>query len=258
MPREADDWRQFPLLLLPSPLTATDPIFVHLHTDFWERAAAYVSGGGVLYASLAANAAIPDMTALFGARMTDTVVASEVTLKIVKAMGDLVPGDTFHFTAPGATAKYWGTGLQVDGGEVIAVDDKQRPALIAHQLGKGRTLLSAYPLEAWLGSQPEAFENHETAYRLYRALRAWSGVRPRVATDQPSVEASALSGRGRGYFVLANHSGDALKARLTTTLGVHDLRQLDSAGGRTLPGDKDGWNVELPAYGGAILEWRQP
>jgi len=31
----------------------------------------------------------------------------------------------------------------------------QRPALIAHQLGKGRTLLSAYPLEAWLGSQPE-------------------------------------------------------------------------------------------------------
>ena len=50
----------------------------------------------------------------------------------------------------------------MDGGEVIAVDEKQRPALVAHKLGKGRTLLSAYPLEAWLGSQPEAFENHET------------------------------------------------------------------------------------------------
>ena len=122
LPREADGWKQYPLLLLPSPLTATDPIFVHLHTDFWERATSYVKDGGVLYASLAANAAIPDMTSLFGARMTDTVVVSELTLTIVKPLGDLVPGETFHFTVPGATAKYWGTGLEVEGGEVIAVD----------------------------------------------------------------------------------------------------------------------------------------
>ena len=258
LPREADDWRKYALLLLPSPLTATDPIFVHLHTDFWERATSYVKNGGVLYASLAANGAIPDMAALFGARMTDTVVASELTLKIVKPFGGLVPGDTFHFTAPGATAKYWGTGLEVDGGDVIAVDDKERPALVAHKLGKGRTLLSAYPIESWLGSQPEAFENHETAYRLYRALRDWGDLRARVSTDQPSVEAAALSGRGRGYIVLANHSGDALKTRVITTLPVRGLKRLDTTGSSDLPGGKDDWIVELPAYGGAILEWRQP
>jgi len=45
---------------------------------------------------------------------------------------------------------------------------------------------------------------------------------------------------------------------VTSTLQVRDLRQLDSAGGRALPGDKDGWIVELSPYGGAILEWRQP
>ena len=258
LPREMDDWRQYPLVLLPSPLTATDPIFVHPHTDFWEQSAAYVKDGGVLYASLAADAAIPEMAALFGARMTDTVVVTELTLKIVKPLGDLKPGDTFHFTAPAAAAKYWGTGLEVDGGEVIAVDQEQRPALVAYRLGKGRTLLSAYPLEAWLGSQPEAFENHETVYRLYGALREWSGVRARVATDQPSVEASALSGHGRGYFVLANHSGDWLKTRVTTTLPVHELRQLEEAGSRVVAGDKTGWTVDLPPYSGAILEWRQP
>jgi endo-1,4-beta-mannosidase len=258
MPREADDWRKFPLLLLPSPLTATDPIFVHLHTDFWERASAYVRDGGVLYASLAANAAIPEMAALFGARMTDSVVASEVTLKVVKPLGDLQPGDTFQFTVPGAATKYWGTGLEVDGGEVIAVDQNQRPALVAHSFGKGRTLLSAYPLEAWLGNQPEAFERHETAYRLYRALREWSGVRPPVSTDQPSVEAGALNGRSHGYIVLANHSADAQTARLSTTLPVHDLRRLDEAGDKPLTRDNGGWSVELPAYGGALLEWRQP
>jgi endo-1,4-beta-mannosidase len=258
LPREADDWRKYALVLLPSPLTATDPIFVHLHTDFWERAATYVKDGGVLYASLAANGAIPEMTSLFGARMTDTVVASEVTLKIVKPFGELVPGDSFHFTAPGATARYWGTGLEVDGGDVIAVDDKGRPALVVHQLGKGRTLLSAYPIEAWLGSQPEAFENHETAHRLYRALRDWSSVHPRVSTDQPSVEASALSGRGRGYIVLANHSADDLKTRVTTSWPVHELKRLDTTGLNAVAGDKSGWIVDMPAYGGAILEWRQP
>jgi hypothetical protein len=83
-------------------------------------------------------------------------------------------------------------------------------------------------------------------------------VRPRVSTDQPSVEASALSGRARGYFVLANHSGDALKARVTTALPVRELRRLDTTGSSALPGDKDGWSVEMPPYGGAILEWRQP
>ena len=258
MPREAEDWQKYPLLLLPSPLTATDPIFVHLHTDFWERARAYVQGGGVLYASLAANAAIPEMASLFGARMTDTVVASEVTLKIVKPLGDLRPGDSFQFTVPGAVAKYWGTGLEVDGGEVIAVDQQQRPALVAHSFGKGRTLLSAYPLEAWLGNQPEAFEHHDTAYRLYRALWEWSGVRPRISTDQPSVEATVLGGHGHGYIVLANHGADSQKTRLSTSMQLRDVKQLDEAGVRALAPDKDAWSVELPPYGGAVLEWRQP
>lgn len=256
LPREASDWERFPLLLLPSPLTATDPVFVHLHTDFWERASAYVRGGGVLYASLCANAAIPDMAGLFGARMTDTVIVSEVTLKIVKPFGDLRPGATFHFSVPAAAAKYWGTGLEVSDGEVIAVDQQGRPALVTHRLGKGRTLLSAYPLESWLGSQPAAFENEETTYRLYRALRDWSGLRPTVATDQPSVEASALTGNGRGYFVLANHSGVARRARVTTTLPVPELSQLTQSGGVAVPRDRDGWIVSLPPHTGAVLEWR--
>jgi hypothetical protein len=72
------------------------------------------------------------------------------------------------------------------------------------------------------------------------------------------VEASALSGGGRGYFVLANHSADTLKTRVTSTLQVRDVKQLDAAGSRAVAGDQQGWMVELPPYSGAILEWRQP
>lgn len=256
LPREADDWSRYPLLLLPSPLTATDPVFAHLHTDFWERARAYVEHGGTLYASLAANAAIPEMSTLFGARMTDTVIDDEVTLRIVRPLGNLKPGDTFHFTLPGAAAKFWGTGLQVADGEVIAVDQKDRPALVTHRLGQGRTLLSAYPLEAWLGSQPAAFDGNETTWRLYRALRDWAGAHPLVETDQPSVEASALVAPGGGYFVVVNHGAAHVRTHLATTIPARNLQQLTDNGTVAVTPDGNGWSVEVPAHGGAILEWR--
>lgn len=257
LPRELTGWESYRLLLLPSPLTATDSIFVHVHTDFWDRAAQYVGNGGVLYASLSADAAIPEMAGLFGARMTDTVPVTELTLKLVKPFGNLSPGDSFHFTVPTPAARYWGTGLEVSGGEVIATDQEGRPALVANRLGKGKTLLSAYPLEAYLGNQPIAFENGETNYRLYRALREWSGVKPLVATDQPSVEVAALNGRRRGYFVLANHDSKPHSTRISTELAVRVLEQLSVNGQAPVRRDADGWVVELPAYDGAVLEWRQ-
>jgi len=255
LPREYADWQHHPMVLMPAPLTATDPIFVHVHTDFWARAADYVRGGGVLYASLAASSAIPDMATLFGARMTDSVPATDVTLKVVKSFGDLKEGDSFRFSSPGVAARYWGTGLEVLGGEVIAVDQAGNPALIAHTLGKGKTLLSAYPIESYLGNQPMAFEGGQNTDRLYRALEQWSGIRPIVSTDRPSVEASALMGRGRGYVVLANHSGETQHASISTARGTRVLRQLAGDATRELPRNGNTRQIDLEPYGGAILEW---
>lgn len=257
LPREQDDWTRYPIVLLPSPLTATDPIFVHLHTDFWAKARDYVRKGGVLYASLSANAAIPGMTDLFGARMTDSVPVSDLTLKIVKPFGTLKPGDTLHFSVPGNDAKYWGTGLELGTGEVIAVDQRGRPALVANTLGAGKTLLSAYPLEAYLGNTAAAFEDAPTSYRLFRALREWSGVAPLVSTDQPSVEAAALGGADKGYIILTNHSGDAHHTLISTTLPVRALEQLTVEGSTVLHPDSGGWSIDLPPYDGAILAWHR-
>jgi endo-1,4-beta-mannosidase len=257
LPREQGDWSQYPIILLPSPLTATDPIGVHLHTDFWAKVRAYVRNGGVLYASLSANAAIPEMADLFGARMTDSQPVHELTLKIVKPFGTLQPGDEFHFSVPGSEMKYWGTGLQVGSGEVIAVDQEGRPALVSHKLGSGRTLLSAYPLEAYLGSTVGAFDHAPTNYRLYRALRAWSGIEPLVSTDQPEVEAGALVGQRRGYLVLVNHGEQPQQVHLSTTLAAHQLKLLGTDGETPVSREQGRWNVEVPAYDGVILEWNR-
>lgn len=82
-PREYSDWQKRPMLLMPSPLTSTEAFMAHPHTDFWEKARTYVENGGFLYASVAADAAIPNMESIFGARLVDKNTASDITITVV-------------------------------------------------------------------------------------------------------------------------------------------------------------------------------
>ena len=94
------------MLFLPSPLTSTASNIVHVHSDFYEKARKYVEGGA-LYASVAADAAIPDMETIFGAHLVDAN-PKRFTLKMVEPFGDLKPGDTFHYSVPAATPRSMG------------------------------------------------------------------------------------------------------------------------------------------------------
>jgi hypothetical protein len=256
-PREYGEWETRPLLLLPSPLTSTGtPFLVHVHTDFYGRAERYVRRGGVLYASVAADAAVPDMASLFGAQLVDANVATDVTLKMVAPLGSLAPGDTLHFTAPGGGSRYWGSLLEVRGGEVVAVDQDGHPALVAHALGAGKTLLCAYPLESHLAVTPAAFEQAPALDRLYGAIREWSGVKPEFRTDQPSVEVTALKGGARGYAILVNHSSLPRRVRVSSTLPLGSVRRITPEGPKALALEGDGWSLELEPYEGAVVEWR--
>ena len=256
-PREYGDWEKRPLLLLPSPLTSTGtPFLAHVHSDFYGRAEQYVRRGGDLYASVAADAAVPDMASLFGARLVDANVATDVTLKMVAPLGSLAPGDTLHFTAPGGGSRYWGSLLEVRGGEVVAVDQDGHPALVAHALGAGKTLLCAYPLESHLAVTPAAFEQAPALDRLYAAIREWSGVKPDFRTDQPSVEVAALKGDERGYAFLVNHSSLPRRVRVSSTLPLGSVRRITPEGPKALALEGDGWSLELEPYEGAVVECR--
>ncbi len=255
-PREYDAWQKHSLILLPSPLTSTDSFLVHVHSDFWEKARQYVSNGGAVYASVAADAAIPEMEALFGARLVDGNPKEDVTIKIVAAFGSLKPGDTFHYSVPNPGQRSWGSILEVKGGTVIAVDQDGRPALIANKVGGGHTLLSAYPIETYLANSPAVFERPELTHQIYLAFREWSGVTPRFYTDQPSVEALSLSGGSRGYLVLTNHAGKTQTVTVTASEPLHSVLKVSSQGNRQVETSRTSFRVELGAYDGAVLEWK--
>jgi len=255
-PREYADWQKYSLVLLPSPLTSTDSFLVHVHSDFWEKAKQYVSKGGALYASVAADAAIPEMESLFGARLVDANPKDDITLKIVAPFGDLQVGDTFHYTVPSATARSWGAILDVKGGTIIAVDQDNKPALVANTMGLGKTLLSAYPLENYLANLPAAFDKPENTYRIYKAFAEWSGVKPLFRSNQPSVEVCALSGGTHGYVVVTNHGSGSQSVTITAAGSLHAITRISQHGAAPIQISGATFKIEIGAYEGEVFEWK--
>ena len=244
------------MLLLPSPLTQSKPNLLHVHTTFWQRAKEYVRGGGVLYVSLNGESAIPEMEELFGVRIADRVPAHELRIKAVEPFGDLKPGDEFTFAA-GAAVGDWGALLEPRGGEVIATDQGGRPALVAHVFGKGKVLTCAYPIEKYLSRVPAAFEEGDATHRLYRALAEWSGVRPLFRSDRAEVEAAALSGPGRGYVVLTNHSDAEQTVTVTARKALQHVQLVRVEGAASLDLHDNRFAVRVAPFGGEIVAYRE-
>jgi endo-1,4-beta-mannosidase len=257
-PREYADWEKHPMLFMPSPITSTsDPFLTHVHSDFYEKARKYVEKGGFLYASLASDGAVPEMDSLFGARIADRAISSQVTIKIVASFGALKPGDAFRYTVPTPSIQSWGVLLEVSTGKVIAVDQDGHPALVTNTIGAGRTLISAYPIEHYLASIPAVFDKPENTHAIYDAFRQWTGVKPAFHSDQPEVEVSWLNGDHRGYVIVVNHSDRSRETTLLLNVPVRSLFLVSPEGASALATQGSSAKIRLGAYEGAILEWRQ-
>ena len=87
-------------------------------------------------------------------------------------------------------------------------------------------LLSAYPIETYLANSPAVFDKPESSHRIYQAFREWSGLTPRFYTDQPSVEAPALTGNSRGYVVVTNHSAAAQTVTVIASSRLHAVSRV--------------------------------
>jgi beta-galactosidase len=257
-PREYSNWETRPIVFLPSPITSTaDPFLTHVHSDFYEKAKAYVQKGGFLYASLASDGAIPEMDSLFGARIVDRATSSEVTIKMTAPFGGLKPGDTFHYMVPSPNIQSWGVLLQVSTGKIIAVDQDGHPALVINSLGAGKTLLCAYPIEHYLANVPAVFDQPENTNKLYEAFRKWIGVEPAFRADHPEIELSSLQGDRRGYLVAVNHSDHPQDVTILSTVAVHFYAVINPEGSQTLPLEGGNTKLHLGPYEAAVLEWKE-
>jgi hypothetical protein len=88
--------------------------------------------------------------------------------------------------------------------EVLATDGKGRPALTAHDLGAGRVIFLAYPLERYLAALPDG--STREGHRLYARLAAESGLEPALPTRHPDVHARVLP-CGTDDLVIVQHRG---------------------------------------------------
>lgn len=255
MPREYTDWQAHPLLLLPSPLTGTERNLIHIHTAFWDEVRDYVRAGGLVYTSLCADAAIPEMSNLFGASLADHASAGEVTLTFVEPFSDIASGTVFHYQADSNNPRHWPATLDVTDGKVIAVDQDDRPALVVHSFGKGKTLLSAYPLETYLAMLPSVYEHPENTHRIYRALVEWAAGAPLFSTNIPGVEVAGLIGERRGYAVLANHQPEKCLVTVKGRNPITTIQRIAPDGKHPITLKNNQWQMEIPAYDGAVIEW---
>jgi endo-1,4-beta-mannosidase len=146
--------------------------------------------------------------------------------------------------------------LQVIGGKVIAVDQNNNPALVVNTVGRGKTLLSAYPLEHYLANVPAVFDQPENTHRIYEAFRNWVGLKAAFSADDPAVEVSALSGDHRGYLVLVNHSAEAKNVTISAAASLHSVSKIAPQGATQVPLQGSAFELQLDPYDGAILEWK--
>jgi endo-1,4-beta-mannosidase len=144
--------------------------------------------------------------------VADVVQSDEVQFELVDDVGELAKRARLSFAVAGeGTARAF---LPVDaaGGEVLAVDDGGRPALLRNRTGEGWMVLCTYPLEHMAASRPAA--NPEPTWQLYSALASVSGVRRALRVADPRMTIGALRVGEKDAFLALNLSPVSVEAEL--------------------------------------------
>ncbi len=82
-----------------------------------------------------------------------------------------------------------------------------------------------------------------------------AGFTPLFSTNAPGVEVAGLIGEGRGYAVLANHQPEKCLVTVTARSLLKTIRKIESDGKHPIALKNNQWQMEIPAYGGAVVEW---
>lgn len=240
--REGDDLSDYLVLVVPSAFTLTE--------DTWTRIAGFAQSGGTVLLSYGGGDGVPAIRDVFGmeflgdagprSRLSCRIAQPDV-LGAIRSFDAYLEVPNFAQLAP-VTAT------------VVATDENGSPLLAVNQVGQGRAVLVAAPLERAIAqddpwSTPAAVRT--LVRELYGAVVRGAGAGMPLECDDPHTEVALFQGPDDDVVALLNHSRD----KRTVTLGFD--RQIatvaDLKGGEPVAIGSSSVSVPLASNGAMAL-----
>lgn len=243
--RERESFDPFSVLIVPSAFSLSD--------ETWERLAHWVQAGGVLVLSYGGGDAHSSVREIFGVEFLGAGGRGS-TLSCRVAQADVL-GALRSFDAHLELADY--ALLGHGGSTVVATDAKGSPLLTVNQLGQGRAIFIAAPVERALAQgDPWAapVRARELLREVYGAAARIAGCQAPLLCDDPDVEIALFNGDGADIVALLNHAPERRTATLSFERVVADTADVRGStpvgvGGVT-------FGVPLDANGAVVLRVR--
>lgn len=239
---EEDDFSAYSVLVVPSAFDLSD--------DTWERLGTFVQGGGSLVLSYGGGDAHAGIRDLFGVEfLGDGGPMSSLTCRVAQSdvLGALVSFDA-RLEVPNYALLSGGTAT------IVATDAKGSPLLTMNQVGQGRAIYVALPLERAI-AQDDPWSTSESVKTLlrevYGAVARAAGCGAPVGCDAPSVETTLYQGESADVLVLINHAAEKVSAEMTTERRVASIADL--RGGAPVAVGGTAFSVPIEANGVVVL-----
>jgi endo-1,4-beta-mannosidase len=217
---ESDDFSEYSVLIVPSAFALAE--------QTWKRLAAFVQAGGSVVLSYGGGDAAPAVRPLFGVEFLGDAGPRE-TLSCRVAQADAL-GALESFDVRLAVPNY--ALLSAGGATVVATDDTGSPLLTVNQVGQGRAVYIAAPLERsiaqgdpWATPAPV----RSLLRQVYGTVARGAGCGAPVDCDAPDVELSLFQGEDDDVLVLVNHAPVKVSADITSERRVGSI--VDVRGG---------------------------
>ena len=224
-----------------------------LRADTWTRLGAFVRAGGALAASYGGGELPPAAEELFGVEFKGDLGPLERLSCRVAQRGVL--GELDGFDVALAASNF--ARLARVAAAVVATDASGNPLVTLNDLGQGRAIYCAAPIEravaqgdAWATPEPV----REMLRAVYGALARAAGCGSPLECDAPDVEVALFQGRRDDVLILINHADRAVSARLSGERAI--VSAVDVAGGPVVELGSPTFCVPLAANGAIALRLR--
>lgn len=204
---ELDDFSAYSVLIVPSAFALAEAT--------WERLASFVQGGGSLVLSYGGGDAHPAIRDLFGIEfLGDGGPTTKLSCRVAQqeVLGAL-EGFDVKLDVPNYALLTGGTAT------IVATDAKGSPLLTMNQLGQGRAIYLAAPLERAI-AQGDPWATPAPVRRLlrevYGSVARAAGCGAPLGCDVPEVEVALFQGETEDTVVLLNHSPAKVNANIST------------------------------------------